>query len=111
MSVETSLPPFVRSRLPTDGAMGALKRKRPSLYWLTLCVGGTAFTGILLATVYAILLFPLVAARAILAASTGTAIETGAWIVLMAAVGVLFVGVVYLAMRWVRQFANPGVEE
>lgn len=95
-------------RLPADGAMGALRRKRPSLYWLTLTVGGAAFAGIVLAVVYGLLLFPLVAGRAIVHAAQGDPIQAGAWFVLMVAVGTFFVGVVLLTGRWVGQFTEGG---
>lgn len=111
MSVADHLPPYVTERLPTDGSMGALRRKRPALYWLTISVGGTAFVGVLLGLFYTLALFPLIAGQAIAAVLSNDPVHAAAWVVLMAAVGVLFVAVVFLTGRWVGEFAGGVVSE
>ena len=100
-----NLPEPLTSRLPTDGAMGALRRKRPSLYALAIATGGAAFAGVLLALFYTLALLPLVGARAIVAVTAGDPLAAWAWTALLAAVGVLFVGVVVVVGRWVGQFS------
>lgn len=101
---------FVADYLPTDGKMGALHRQRPMLYRLIILVGGAAFVGVVLAVAYAVLLFPLVAAQAIIAAASGRVVESAAWFGLMTAIGVGFVGLVLAVGRWVGAFVTGGEE-
>lgn len=97
--------------LPTDGRMGALKRQRPTLYWLVVTTGTAAFAGVLLAVFYALALFPLVAGRAVAAAASGDPWLTLLWFAGMAAVAGFFVGVVLAVGRWVGEFGREVGDE
>lgn len=100
-----NLPTTLTDKLPTDGTLGALHRKRPTLYYLTLATGGAAFAGVLFALFYTLALLPLVGARAIVAVAGNDPVLAWAWTGLLAGVGVLFVGVVVAVGRWVGQFS------
>lgn len=100
------IPNTLADRLPTGGVMGALRTSRPALYYLVLAVGAAAFCATLLTALYALLLLPLVAARAAVAVAQGDPVLAAAWIALVAAVGALVAGVVVAVGRWAGEFTS-----
>lgn len=110
MTLTDHLPDWLTTRLPADAAMGALRRKRPSLYWLIIATGAVAFWMVLQAFFYALALFPLFGGRAIVATLDGDPVGAAAWLALLAATGAFVVGVVYLAGRWAGEFVGRGEE-
>lgn len=105
MNLAKYIPDWIEDHLPQDGTLGALRRKKPTLYTLTLITGASAFTGIIFTLFYTLALLPLVGARAIVAVTNNDPILAWAWTLLLAGVGVLFVGVVVVVGRWVGEFA------
>lgn len=95
-------------RLPTDGAMGALRRKRPTLYLLVVLTAGAAFAGVVIALYYLVALLPLIGAQAIVAVTANDPVAAWAWTLLLFVVGVGFVAVVVAVGRWVGEFIGGG---
>jgi hypothetical protein len=107
--MSSSTRPFdpVRKRLPTQGALGRLRQSWPALYWLVIGVGVVAYASVVLTALYALLLLPLVAARALVAVVTGAPLMAAAWLALtLVAAGLLSIAV-YVVARWARATTDP----
>ena len=108
MSTHTPSPvETLRKRLPTQGALGRLRQTRPALYWLVIGVGLVAYVSVVLTALYALLLLPLVAARALIAVVTGAPLMAAGWLALTLVVAGLLSAAVYAVARWARATADP----
>lgn len=98
--------PTVADRLPDDGTVGALRRERPALYWLTLVVAAAAYAGVLASLAFALALGGVAMGHALAAAVGGAPAGTAAWaglVVLAAAYGAAST---LAAVRWVGQYRH-----
>lgn len=93
----------LRETLPTSGPLGTLRDRSPALYALVIAVGTVAYVTVLLVAAYSVLLLPLVAARTIVSAASGSALTTLLWLLTTAAVVGLLVASVYGVTRWVGE--------